>query len=213
MILSALTSEDHVLGNPDAPVVVVEYTDLECPFCKVFHGTMKPIIEEYGESGHVAWVIRDFPLSQLHPNAPRLAEAAECVAELEGNEAYWGFIDAIFTLAPVNTLFDMSKLTQTATGVGVSATAFDACLESGRHKNGVAEEYGNAIASGGNGTPYNVIILKKELSKAGKDVIATLQSQLQPGLLTVSNDGKKIGLSGAQPLDLVKQVVDAALGQ
>lgn len=180
----AVTSEDHILGNPDASVVIVEYTDLECPFCKVFHKTMEQVMAEYGESGEVAWVLRNFPLEQLHPNAPRLAEAAECVAELRGNEAYWSFIDAMFTLAPANTLFDMSKLTQTASGVGISSAAFDACLEDGRHKDKVAAQYNDAVALGGQGTPHSIAIVK---------------------------DGQNVVIEGAQQYETVKGIIDAAL--
>lgn len=180
----AITASDHILGNPDAKVVLVEYTDLECPFCKAFHETMKRIMAEYGEGGEVAWVLRNFPLQQIHPNAPRLAEAAECVAELAGNDAYWSFIDAIYALAPVNTFFDMSKLSQTASGVGVSATALDACLASGRYQDKISKEYSTAIATGGQGTPHNVIVTK---------------------------DRQNIPIPGAQPYETVKSVIDAAL--
>ena len=180
----AITTSDHILGNPDAKVIVVEYTDLECPFCKAFHETMKRIMAEYGEGGEVAWVLRNFPLQQIHPNAPRLAEAAECVAELAGNDAYWSFIDALYALAPVNTFFNMSKLTQTASGVGVSATAFDACLASGRYQDKISKEYSDALATGGQGTPHNTVVTK---------------------------DGQSIPIPGAQPYETVKSVIDAAL--
>ena len=95
-----VSQDDHILGDPNAPVVIVEYSDIECPFCKQFHVTMQQIIDEYGRDGQVAWVYRHFPLAQLHPNAPRLAEAAECVNELGGSQAFWGFLDEIFEIAP-----------------------------------------------------------------------------------------------------------------
>jgi len=179
-----VSASDHILGNPDAKVILVEYTDLECPFCKAFHATMQQIMQEYGPGGNVAWVMRNFPLQQLHPNAPRLAEAAECIAELGGNDAYWNFLDAIIVQAPINTLFDMSKLTPTATGVGVSGTAFESCLASGKYRNKIEKEYADAIASGGQGTPHNVVVTK---------------------------DGQNIPIPGAQPYEAVKSVLDAAL--
>ena len=88
--------KDHIRGNPNAPIVIVEYSDLECPFCKSFHETMNKVMANYGNDGKVAWVYRQFPLEQLHPNAPTLAQASECVAELGGNDAFWKFSDKIF---------------------------------------------------------------------------------------------------------------------
>lgn len=181
-----VTAEDHILGNPDADIVVVEYSDLECPFCKQFHVTMQQIMDEYGADGTVAWVYRNFPLAQLHPNAPRLAEAAECVAELGGNSAYWDFLDEIFAIAPVNEYFPMNRLTETATAVGVSDSAFDACLASGRHQDTVEQQFNDALATGGQGTPHNILILKS---------------------------GEKIELPGAQPYATVKNVIETILAE
>ena len=76
-----VSADDHILGNPNAPLVIVEYSDLECPFCKNFHGTMHQIIDEYGKDGLVAWVYRHFPLDSLHSKARREAEATECAGE------------------------------------------------------------------------------------------------------------------------------------
>lgn len=179
-----VSAADHIIGNPNADVVIVEYSDIECPFCKQFHVTMQQIMSEYGESGQVAWVYRHFPLAQLHPNAPRLAEASECVAELGGNSAFWTFLDEIFALAPVNTPFPMNQLTATAEKVGVSGSAFDACLASGKYKDKVEAQFNDAIASGGQGTPHNIVITK---------------------------DGQFIPISGAQPYANVKRVIDAVL--
>jgi protein-disulfide isomerase len=82
---------DYIRGNPNAPITVVEYSDYDCPFCKNFHDTMNTIMKEYGVTGKVAWVYRQFPLAQLHPNAPRISEAAYCVGELGGSDAYFTF--------------------------------------------------------------------------------------------------------------------------
>lgn len=184
--VAAVTASEHILGNPDADIVLIEYSDIECPFCKQFHITMKQIMNEYGKDGRVAWVYRHFPIAQLHQNAPRLAEASECVAELNGNTAFWAFVDEVFAIAPVNTFFPMGQLTATAGKVGVNAEAFDACLASGRHKSTVEDQFNNAVASGGQGTPHNIIVTKA---------------------------GQIIPLPGAQPYSTVKNVIDAILAE
>lgn len=85
---------EHILGNQNARIKIVEYSDTECPFCKTFHSTMHRIVDQ--NSGEVAWVYRHFPIPQLHPNAEREAQATECVAEIAGNEVFWGYLDKIF---------------------------------------------------------------------------------------------------------------------
>src|SRR3989338_10021269 len=73
--MTPITSSDHIRGNPDAPVKIVEYSDTECPFCKRFHTTMKEVMDEYGKDGKVAWVYRHFQLDQLHSKARKAAFA------------------------------------------------------------------------------------------------------------------------------------------
>lgn len=91
----AISKEDHVRGNSEASVMIVEYSDYECPFCARFHGSMKQALEEYGDQ--VAWVYRHYPLTQLHPNAVLAAQTAECAAELGGDDAFWQFSDALLS--------------------------------------------------------------------------------------------------------------------
>lgn len=180
-----VTAEDHILGNPDAPVVIIEYSDIECPFCKQFHVTMQQIIDEYGRDGQVAWVYRHFPLAQLHPNAPRLAEASECVADVAGEQAFWNFLDEVFAIAPANTSFPMGRLNEAAVNVGADETAFTQCLDSGRHQATIEKQFNDAVSAGGQGTPHNIII-------AGDQIIP---------------------LPGAQPYATVKQVIETILQQ
>lgn len=87
-----LSEADHIKGSLDAQIKIVEYSDFDCPFCSRFHATMNTIVEKY-DGSEVAWVYRHLPLEQLHPNAPAIAVASECVAKFGGNEAFWKFAD------------------------------------------------------------------------------------------------------------------------
>ncbi len=182
----AVTEADHILGNPDAEVIIVEYTDFECPFCKQFHATIKTIMDEYGQKGQVAWVMRNFPLQQLHPNAPKIAEAAECVASVGGNDAYWKFIDSVFLQAPINTFYDLAKLDTTVSGIGVNVKAFQSCYQSGTFKDKIQTEFNDAVAAGGQGTPFSVL---------------------------VSKDGENTPIPGALPLANMKAAIDSVLAK
>lgn len=96
--LSPLSPTDHVLGDINAAVTVIEYSDLECPFCIRFHTVQETIMKEY--AGRVKWVHRHFPLD-FHANAKPYAYAAECAAEVGGNDAFWKMIDYIFKNQPL----------------------------------------------------------------------------------------------------------------
>lgn len=182
--VAPVTSADHIRGNPDAPVVIIEYSDFECPFCKAFHPTMQRVVREYGDQ--VAWVYRHFPLDQLHPvKARKEAIASECAAELGGNGAFWAFADRFFELTPSNNQTDIDTvLPQIAREIGLNAAQFSSCLEGGKFDTHVNENIENAIASGGTGTPWSI---------------------------AVTRSGKKYPISGAQPYEVVKQIIDQAL--
>lgn len=93
--ITPVSDEDWIRGDQDAEVVVVEYSDIDCPFCQQFHQTMNQVTADFSDD-ELGWVFRHFPLAQLHPDAPRKALAAECVGQLEGNNAFWQFVDELF---------------------------------------------------------------------------------------------------------------------
>lgn len=180
----AVSANDHILGNPDAPIKIIEYSDLDCPFCRTFHATMKQIMSVYGEDGRVAWVYRHFPIVELHPNAPRLAEASECVASLAGNAGFWKFIDGIFTSPSPNGRFDISQLDTLAAVAGAPSAAFRTCLDSGTFKSKVAAQFKEATDAGAQGTPHNIVVNK---------------------------DGVSVPIPGAQPYATIKSIIDTYL--
>lgn len=179
LTVDSIQADDHVLGSPDADIIIVEFSDIDCPFCTQFHTTMHRVIDTYGTDGRVAWVYRHFPLPQLHPDAPRKAEATECVAELGGNTAFWNYLDILF--AREETVDDLGTI---AAEVGVDQAEFEACLASGRHQDSVTEDFNAAVAADGNGTPHSFII---------------------------APDGELFPVRGAQPFEVVQQVVETIL--
>ncbi len=179
--LAAITSDDHILGNPDVPITVVEFSDTECPFCKRFHPTMHQLISEF--DGQVNWVYKHFPLDSLHSKARKEAEATECAAELGGNDAFWKYLDKIFEETPSNNGLDSSLLPEFAVEIGLDKSAFVDCLDSGRMSDIVAEHLSQAGEAGGRGTPYSVIIA----------------------------NGRTIPVSGAVPYEKLKSIIEPLL--
>lgn len=182
--MSPITSEDHIRGDINAPVKIVEYSDTECPFCKRFHGTMQEVMDEYGENGKVAWVYRHFPIDGLHSKARNEAVATECAAELGGNDKFWAYLDRMMEITPANNGLDPAELPKIAEYVGLDKNKFNECLTSGRYAQKIEEHVQNAVATGGRGTPWSIVVGPK---------------------------GKKYPLSGSQPLASVKQLIDLAL--
>ena len=88
--LAPVTAEDHLNGDINASIKIVEYSDIDCPFCKRFHSTLEQVKALYGDK--VVWVYRHFPITQLHPDSFNKSHATECVAELGGNDKFWQYL-------------------------------------------------------------------------------------------------------------------------
>jgi protein-disulfide isomerase len=148
---------DHILGNMDAPITLVEYSDFECPFCKRFHPTVVELLENNPDK--LRWVYRHFPLGFHNPGAQKQAEASECVAELKGNDAFWQYSDLIYARTTSNgTGFPLDRLQPLAEELGVDRDAFAECMESERMVARVQQDIDNGISIGVSGTPMAVIL-------------------------------------------------------
>ena len=176
--LAEITAEDYVLGDRNAEVFLIEYSDLECPFCKSFHETAAQAVEDNG--GRVAWVYRHFPLDAIHPNARPAAVASECVGELGGNDAFWNYTNEIFT----NQATALSDLSGTAGIVGVNAGSVESCIDSGRTEDLVEDDYQSGLAAGVTGTPGNFVVNAngEVWSLPGAVPITTLQATIDEAL-------------------------------
>ena len=187
--LREVDKDDHILGNPNAEVTIVEYSDFQCPFCQTFHTTMNQIMDEYGRDGKVAWVYRHHPLddfygapSNLHPEARPAAIASECVAREKDNDAFWSYS---------NTLFDnqaelgLDLYIQEAVALGIDRESFTECLNDEKILDLVIEDEQNGELRFG--TPYSVAI---------------------------TSDGRNaVPINGALPYTAVKEIIDGLLAE
>ena len=164
--LPPVTDKDHVLGNPNAPITIVEYSDFECPFCKRHTPTLKAVLE--ANKDKVNLVYRHFPLS-FHQNAQKEAEASECAADVGGNDAFWKYHDAIFERSTVGgTGFALDKLVPLAKELGLNEAKFKACLDTGKFAQYVQDQMQAGIDAGVQGTPGNFVVNNK--TKETRDI-------------------------------------------
>ena len=177
---------DHFLGNPAAPVVLIEYSDVDSEYSKNFQEVMEQIIQDYGANGNVAWVYRDLPLGGDDINSEEHDEAAECVASIGKQSDFFAFIDAMQAQAPGDSVFDPADYDSVVSSLGLSTGTFDNCLAAHTFQNKVAADYKNAQEIGATGTPYNIILIKGQ---------------------------KPLVISGSIPYSTMKKVLDAAIAK
>ncbi len=149
-------SLDRSLGDPNAPVVIVEYSDFQCPFCRRHHQQTLPLlVEEYVNAGRLRYEFRDFPIPSLHPLAYRLHEAARCATDVAGNDGFWQAHDLFFDQVErfqIDSLAAMDAEIVTAFGE-VDIPDVSDCLDSNRHADAVQADYRDGEAAGVTGTP------------------------------------------------------------
>jgi protein-disulfide isomerase len=142
----------YALGKADAPLTMVEFTDLQCPFCRRFSSTtFDEIKKAYIDTGLLRFVTRDLPLTSIHPHAQRAALACRCAGE-QGK--FWELRHALLTSS---TPLSPELITSTATGLGLDMTGFNGCLEGERFLADVQRDMAEAGSVGIGGTPGFVI--------------------------------------------------------
>jgi protein-disulfide isomerase len=137
--------DDHVSGNADAPITLVEYGDYQCPYCGMAHPIVKEIQRQFGDS--LRLVFRNMPLANVHPHAEAAAEAAEAVAEFGD---FWAMHDLLYENQ--SNLGDVA-LARYAVQAGVDESAFTTALQSAAPRARVQRDLQSALRSGANGTP------------------------------------------------------------
>lgn len=178
-----VTDADHIRGNKDAKVTLIEYSDFECPFCQRFHPTMQQALQEF--DGKVRWVYRHYPLPFHDPLATKQAEAVECANELAGNDSFWTFSDKIFETTRSNgNGMTVDQLYGIARDLKLDEAKFKTCLDGGKYRQHIQDEMAAGSAAGISGTP---------------------------GTFLIDENGNAQLISGAQPYETVKAMIDAVL--
>lgn len=157
VVIKPISTDEHILGNPDAKIFIVEYSDTECPFCKNFHNTMIQTVAQ--SDGQVAWVYRHFPIASLHAKAFHEAEATECAWEQGGNETFWKYTNEVYARTQSNDQLDVAELPKIAESLGLDMITFNTCLASGKYADKIDADIMDGQNAGVRGTPTSFIVM------------------------------------------------------
>lgn len=182
--------DDPILGDKNAKVTLVEFSDYECPFCKRHFDQVYPLIKkDYIDTGKVKMVFRDYPLSFHDPMATYEAAAANCAREQGGDSAYFKFHDAIFTKTTSNgNGLTKEQIFQMAQDLGLNQANLKSCAEAGKYSEEIKKDFSDGSSIGVSGTPSFVI------GKSTSD--GTIEGKL---------------IVGAQPYSAFQTVIDELL--
>ena len=140
------------MGEKTAPVTLIEFSDYQCPFCRRHATTVMPeLIKNYVDTGKVRFVMREYPITNLHPRAEAAAVAVLCAGD-QGQ--YWGMHDALFNDQKANKYEDFKAMAST---LGLDSGTFDTCLESGKFDAQIKVELAAGQELGISGTPSFVV--------------------------------------------------------
>ena len=178
---------DPIIGNPDAPITIIEFSDFQCPFCARFYTQTLPLIqEEYIEPGKVKLVFRDYPIQSIHPNAVPAAVASECANEQgKFKEMHDMLFEKQNEWSRQETADVLYLFNQYATKIQLQQEIFESCLTSGKYIDEIKKDLADGRDYGVSGTPGFFI---------GNDQIGYVE------------------LTGAQPFDSFKKIIDIQLG-
>ena len=187
IITKISADNDPIIGNPDAPITIIEFSDFQCPFCARFYTQTLPLIhEEYIETGKVKLVFRDFPIQSIHPNAVPASVASECANEQgKFKEMHDMLFEKQSEWSREETANALSLFSQYATKIQLEQDTFDSCLINGKYIEEIKKDLDDGREYGVEGTPGFFV---------GNDQIGYVE------------------LRGAQPFDSFKKVIDAQLG-
>lgn len=174
--VNGLQDNDHIRGNSDAKLLLIEYSDPDCPYCAQFHDTALQAVNDY--DGQVAWVYRHFPIDQLHPNASTKANSMECVASLGGEDAFWNYVDMLYA----DQSMQPSTLAATAASkLGIDQTDMQNCMDQDTFGDYIQNDYNTGVSAGVQGTPSNFLYLQADgqtISIPGAVPYATLKTSI-----------------------------------
>ena len=184
--LKISAGDNPIIGNPDAAITIIEFSDFQCPFCAKFHTeTLPTIMEEYINKGTVKLVFRDFPIQNIHPNAVPASIAAECANEQgKFKQMYHTLFEKQKEWSNLETSYAITIFNQYASEMELDEEKFDSCLRNAKYLEDVQNDLNDGRTYGVTGTPGFFI---------GNEKIGFVE------------------LKGSQPFESFKKIIDSQL--
>ncbi|MFZ2039008.1 MAG: thioredoxin domain-containing protein [Minisyncoccia bacterium] len=207
--IAPVTDKDHIIGNPTADVIFVEYSDTECPACKIFYGIMNKIMAEFAKDGKVAWVYRHLP---IHSKSKAEAIATECAATLGGEKTFWSYLSRIYDVTPGNDGLNLETLPVMAINLGIKKVDFEKCMRENSVSVKVENDLKDALLATNNipETPNTVAIFKNPLTQTSVEDLQIEFAGYQMDI-GISPDKKMIQFGGSMPFTTIKLIIEKAL--
>ena len=183
--------KDHIYGNPDATISIIEFSDFECPYCRKIHPTLKRLVDD--SKGTVNWVFRHMPADFHLPAARQEAEAAECAANQAGNDGFWRFAEKLFQQPRRNKQNRQTLIHQAARQANLDADTLIDCVEQNRFKDKINQHAEEARQLGLVGTPANILLHHPSGKLMLRQGAASLL-RLRMDIAQLSTPNKKPGL-------------------
>jgi len=150
--------DDLFIGNPEAEIIIIEYGDLQCPYCQRQHPILYQLIKsEYGISGTVAWVFRHYP--HIDETSYRKAELVECVREMKNDNVAWEFIGRLLEVVE-ELKFPEERIKKIAKDLDINEQALLSCEASDKYRDSITQQREEARQLKATNTPYFVFITK-----------------------------------------------------
>lgn len=160
--INPVSEDDHILGSPNADVIIIEYSDFECPYCKEFHNMMRLAMESFGPNERLAWVYRHSPRQGESPVSLRTSKISECVSSQYGESKFWQFTNKVFDKAPSS--LEENNTYSIVEELGLNSEDIRECVEGEEVMAEIQKDIDDVkyLSSLDNefGTPYNVILTK-----------------------------------------------------
>jgi len=147
IVMDVATDDDPSIGEPDAKLTIVEFADFGCPYSREASFSIRALALTYAD--RIQFIYRDFPITELHPDAQMVAEAGECARE-QSDQKFWAYHDILY-----QNQQDLTRpaLREYARSVGLDVSKFDQCLASGRYRSEVLNDFQDGVDAGVVGTP------------------------------------------------------------
>jgi len=197
----AVSADDNTRGAANARVRLIEYSDIECPFCQEYHEELLTLVEDE-PLANFSWTYRHFPLTQIHPNAFGYAVAAECSAQ---QNRFNNYLDTLVNRIRGDEEFDKDGLIGLAGTLGLDSNLFASCLNDPEISDAITAESTQATSAGATGTPFSVFEFDRAITE---DELENIQGLFGSSTkIVLSDDSQKMAIGGSLGATQIREIV------